>query len=314
MSGAVLTRLPALATTGVGSLPFGSGAEAVDHLLSAYALPFCPQLPRFDGDMVSEWLGSDPGRCGWAPDRDRERPAAWDAFLDGLRRQRPAHGAVKLQVTGPLTLATALVRGQDKPGSDREVRELAQEISPWLAANIAGQVSSLSELGLETILVVDEPGLAAAGVTSEQTGIWDPLRGVAAAWGLHICGAVPWETVDAAQPDVLSFDVSRYGLPADGQEAVARLISRGGKVIWGIIDPVKPERLEDATAILAGAVDAIGRLSPLVDGAGASLVSPACGTGRMSAESERLVAAVLGASISALEAGLAATGHTRSQT
>jgi len=48
--------------------------------------------------MVSEWLGADPGRCGWTADRDREQPAA----------KPPDHGMVKLQVTGPVTLAIAL--------------------------------------------------------------------------------------------------------------------------------------------------------------------------------------------------------------
>ena len=49
--------------------------------LSAYDVPFCPQLPRLDGDMITEWLGADPGRCGWSPARDRERPRAWDTLL-----------------------------------------------------------------------------------------------------------------------------------------------------------------------------------------------------------------------------------------
>ena len=104
---AILDRLPALATTGVGSLPFARPAEAARHALGAYAVPFCPQLPRLDGDMVSEWLGADPGRCGWTADRDRERPAAWDAFVEQLSAKPPDHGMVKLQVTGPVTLAIA---------------------------------------------------------------------------------------------------------------------------------------------------------------------------------------------------------------
>ena len=60
--------------------------------MRAYDLPFCPQLPALDGDMVPEWLGADPRRCGWTPDRDRERPAAWDAFRAGLSARPPAHG------------------------------------------------------------------------------------------------------------------------------------------------------------------------------------------------------------------------------
>ena len=69
----ILDRLPALATTGVGSLPFTSCDDAARHATGAYTLPFCPQLPRLDGDMVSEWLGTDPCRCGWSA---RSRPRA----------------------------------------------------------------------------------------------------------------------------------------------------------------------------------------------------------------------------------------------
>ena len=100
--GSILTRLAPLTTTGVGSLPFTQPGEAARHAAGAYELPFCPQLPRAYGDMLQEWLGADPGRCGWAPDRDRQMPAAWDAFVLELRRRPPSHGLVKLQVTGPL--------------------------------------------------------------------------------------------------------------------------------------------------------------------------------------------------------------------
>src|SRR5690349_9431311 len=54
MTSSALDRLPALATTGVGSLPFDDPAAAVRHAVHAYDLPFCPQLPALDGDMVRE--------------------------------------------------------------------------------------------------------------------------------------------------------------------------------------------------------------------------------------------------------------------
>lgn len=165
---AILDRLPALATTGVGSLPFARPAEAARQALGAYAVPFCPQLPRLDGDMVSEWLGADPGRCGWTADRDREQPAA----------KPPDHGMVKLQVTGPVTLAIALERGAGRMGAGASVVSLARDVCVWLAANAAGQVSRLAEVGIDALVVVDEPGLAQAGVSAVETELWDPLRSV----------------------------------------------------------------------------------------------------------------------------------------
>src|SRR3954452_10921382 len=118
----VLDALPAWATTGVGSLPHTFPEPAAAHAAGEYEVPFCPQLPRLEGDMVREWLGADPLRCGWAPERDRERPAAWEPFLAALGRRPPAHGVVKLQVPGPVTLAAALE--PDAPAAAPLAREI----------------------------------------------------------------------------------------------------------------------------------------------------------------------------------------------
>ena len=132
--------------------------------MRAYDVPFCPQLPRVDGDMVREWLGADPGRCGWTPDRDRRRPAAWEAFVAELRRRPPAHGVVKLQTTGPVTLAIALERAARGRTSGAPWLDLAEQAAVWLGAAVAEQIARLAGLGLDTLLVTDEPGLAAAGL------------------------------------------------------------------------------------------------------------------------------------------------------
>ena len=92
--------------------------------------------------MVAEWLGADPRRCGWSPDRDRERPRAWERLLRELMLAPPAHDVVKLQVTGPLTLAVALERGAGRGPGDAALR---REVAAWLAANVAGQVAALRE-------------------------------------------------------------------------------------------------------------------------------------------------------------------------
>src|ERR1700754_2874803 len=120
MTCSALDRLPPLASTGVGSLPFTAPAEAVRHAANAYAVPFCPQLPQLDGDMIRAWLGADPAGCDWCPDRDRERPGAWEAFVAAVAARPPAHRTVKLQVTGPLTLACALERAAADRGGSRE--------------------------------------------------------------------------------------------------------------------------------------------------------------------------------------------------
>ena len=183
--GSMLTRLAPLTTTGVGSLPFTRPGEAARHAVDGYELPFCPQLPRAYGDMIREWLGGDPGGCGWAPDRDRQLPAVWDHFILELERHPPSHGVVKLQVTGPLTLAMALERGA---ASRSAVSDMAGEISGWLAAAVADQVRALAALGLAALVILDEPGLMAAQQAGATPGVWDALRVVSPMWGVHVCG------------------------------------------------------------------------------------------------------------------------------
>jgi hypothetical protein len=296
----LLDRLPPLATTGVGSLPFSRPADAASHVVSAYELPFCPQLPRAYGDMVVEWLGADPGRCGWAPDRDRQLPAVWDPFVLELRRRPPTHRLVKLQVTGPVTLAMALepaARGGDQCG-------LAREISTWLAATVASQALELAELGFDAILVIDEPGIAPAGLLPAEIAVWDPLRAAVQTWGLHICAAVPWDLVDAAEPDLVSFDLARYGVTPSARRALTRLIARGGRVMWGVFDPVAPQPVEAAARQIASACASLSHGGV----AAASLVSGCCGTGFASVDDEQTVAASVRGAAALVDAGATSRG------
>jgi hypothetical protein len=279
----VLDGLPAWATTGVGSLPHTFPDHAAAHVVGEYDVPFCPQLPRLEGDMVLEWLGADPLRCGWTPDRDRERPAAWDAFLAALARRPPVHHIAKLQVTGPVTLARAL-----EPDDARAAVPLAREIAVWLAANAAGQVAALRARGLDTLLVIDEPALA-AGPAPEA--VWDPLRAIAPAWGLHLCCAVPWDVVERAEPDVLSFDLAVNGLDRRAARVLARHLARGGRVAWGVLAAHRPERAAHAAWRLSAALARLGASAAAIGPS--SLLTASCGTGRLSPRREAEVTAAL---------------------
>jgi hypothetical protein len=287
--GSMLTRLAPLTTTGVGSLPFARPAEAVRHAAGAYDLPFCPQLPRAYGDMLQEWLGADPGRCGWAPDRDRQLPTAWDHFILELTRRPPSSGLVKLQVTGPLTLALALERRSS--GGRADILDLTREISGWLAAAVRDQVHGLRELGLDALVLVDEPGLMAAHRQGAMPAVWDALRAAAPGWGLHVCGEVPWSLLDAAEPDVISYDVIRYGCERAAQVVIRRLMRRDGRMMWGVADPLAPEGpslIIDRVYAAARAV--AGRRWRTADVLDASLLSGTCGTGGVDVTAERRLA------------------------
>jgi len=282
----VLDRLRPWTTTGVGSLPFGDASAAAAHAVAAYELPFCPQLPRLEGDMISEWLGADPGRCGWSVERDRERPRAWDAFLAELRRHPPRHRLVKLQVTGPATLACALERDGGGRPSRHEALVLAEEVARWLAANTATQVPRLAELGFDSVLVVDEPALAIFGIDGVERA-WEPLRTVAPAWGLHLCCHVPWGLIERAEPDLLSFDLALDPLDDEAAAVLRRHLERGGWVAWGAIGVERPEHGRDGVRRLDIA------LSRLDTDSACSLLTASCGSGRMSVRREREIVAGL---------------------
>jgi len=283
----MLNLLPPCATTGVGSLPFAEVDEAIAHVAAAYDVPFCPQLPLLEGDMVAEWLGADPCCCGWSPDRDRQRPRAWDAFLEEVSARPPEHSVVKLQVTGPWTLATAL--------GDTG---LAGDLAAWLAASAAEQVRALRERDLDPLLVVDEPSLeSAAPSPAEAAKTWDPLRAVAPAWGLHVCCRVPWDVVERARPDVLSFDLAGTGrLDRHASRTLERMLRRGTRVAWGISPVGAGEEVGPAARWMAEAMATlgargIGRETLL----SRSLLTPSCGTALAEPARERRLAEVVDA-------------------
>jgi hypothetical protein len=283
----VLDRLPSWATTGVGSLPFTEVDEAAAHAAHAYGLPFCPQLPRLEGDMIAEWLGGDPARCGWSAERDRERPLAWDAWLAELKRRPPRHWMVKLQVTGPLTLACALERSAGQRASRKEAIALARELARWLAANAAAQVRELGALGFATLLVVDEPALEVFGSEGVER-VWDALRVPASVWGLHFCCHVPWRVVERAEPDLLSFDLALDPVESEAADTLRRLAAAGTWIAWGAL---RVEPADDSGIGLDRLTAAIERLGTSPD---RSLLTPNCGTGRASVDRERRLVAEVG--------------------
>jgi methionine synthase II (cobalamin-independent) len=305
MNMTVLDRLDPWTTTGVGSLPFTDIREAATHSVGAYGLPFCPQLPRLEGDMIREWLGADPARCGWSPERDRERPAAWTAWIEELKKKRPRHFLVKLQVTGPVTLACALERSAGQRASRKEAIALARELARWLAANAAAQVQQLRELGLATLLVVDEPALGAFGSEGIER-VWDPLRAPASTWGLHLCCQVPWNVIERAEPDLLSFDLAPQPVEGGVARALRRLAERGCWIAWGALRVASDEQGEDAHRRVAEALTLVG-IDPT-----RSLLTPSCGSGRVSPAREREIANALSAAArSGFEIELSAGASSR---
>jgi hypothetical protein len=121
--------LPGLAT-GIGSLPHTDAQAAAETVLRCLPeLPAVPQLPARDPreGMLAQWLGALPeitvaadgsfdiaGTSELPPEClfDEHAHAGLLAFLDAASALERPPVRVKVQVTGPLTLGVALLRGR----------------------------------------------------------------------------------------------------------------------------------------------------------------------------------------------------------
>lgn len=274
-----LATLPAWATTGIGSVPFPHPAYAARHAVGSYDLPFCPQVPRQEGNMIEQWLGPAPGHCSWSSSVDAPQPRAWHGFLVALEHRWPEHGVAKIQCTGPITLADALMRSGAEISSHRELLVRAHEIAVWLAESVQRQVTDLRARGLTALLVVDEPSLAAVDRENCEL-VWDPLRLATDAWGLHLCCRVPWDVIDASEPDLLSFDISTCPIDHAAVNSLDGLIARGGHVAWGCVAPHHEEgagtaiyRLDEAVSRLTAGREVVGSRSLISASCGSALVT-----------------------------------------
>jgi hypothetical protein len=284
----MLSRLPPLATMGVGSLPGADPAAAVGHVMTAYDIPFCPQLPSLDGDMIEEWLGVPPGRCGWSPERDRPLPRSWPTFLKAVTRSRPAHGVVKLQVTGPVTLCWALEEHASSPPA-----LFARDVAEWLAGNVRRQVTALADRGLDCLLMVDEPALNQVPAHPSVARAWDPLRQIAGAWGLHVCCPPPWALFEDAVPDLVNFDLVLHPPQGEALKSLGRLVRAGTTIAWGIT-PTTGTDADVASQRLDRAIEGLTatRMDPQ-ELLAASVLTASCGTGAQSPGEEATVSATL---------------------
>jgi hypothetical protein len=284
----------------VGSLPHRDPVSAVRLVLELLPdLPAAPQLPRRSPaeGMLAQAARGIPG-VTVAPDgglvvdpAGLEAPsvatvAGFDvghagllAFLDAVAGRS---GPVKLQLTGPLTLAAALVDGGAPPA-----------VAPLVAGNAVraagGGLLTFARRRLPSaplVVWLDEPWLARwpeLGLGSEEA--IDLLSGALAAvepgavTGVHCCGPADWRLPVAAGASILS-------LPVDASvdevrlDALAGHLDRGGWIAWGAVPTTGPvgddeERLLRRLLTVWDGLRALGWARDRV--ASRALVTPACG-------------------------------------
>ncbi len=294
--------------TGIGSLPgtdIGAALRLVRELLGDGDLPHLVELPaRGPGaDMIGRGAGLlhdlhvDLQPAGWRfvdrPGRDARRTASlWQQDLDELAEAFDGYeGELKVQVTGPWTLAAAvdLNRGERALVDEGASRDIADS----LAAGVAAHVATVERLvpGAAVVLQVDEPSLPAVlgGSLPTQSGFGrirsvdpqraaDGIRTVLAAAGdrstiVHCCAPTPpIPLLRNAGASAMSIDTTLLG-PA-GWESVAATVESGTGLVAGCLPTDGSGSREAAVRSIVEAWERTGleaaRLEELV-------VSPTCG-------------------------------------
>jgi Cobalamin-independent synthase, Catalytic domain len=187
-------RWAAGAATGVGSLPGTDPVEAAATVVGELPLlPHLPELPArgVGADMIGRTAGLlvdlavEVVPTGWRvtarPGRDHRRAVdllrfdvdAFDAACAGARPEW-----VKLQVTGPWTLAASVeLHSGHRVLTDRgAVREFAESLGEGLRAHVA---EIAERTGARVLVQLDEPSLPAvlAGTLPTASG-WGTVRSV----------------------------------------------------------------------------------------------------------------------------------------
>ncbi|HSJ61586.1 MAG TPA: methionine synthase [Jiangellaceae bacterium] len=295
--------------TGVGSLPYVDPDEAARIVIGELPdLPYLPELPlRGAGaDMIGRTasllvdLHVDLQPAGW---RLTDRPGADErgahallrADLDALEIAALGYsGQLKLQVTGPLTLAASI----ERPRGDRALadygarRDLAQSLAEGVREHVADVAKRVP--GAQVVVQFDEPSLPAvlAGAIPTSSGFGrhravDPAEGeqllaevvrAAGEWAvLHCCASdVPVRLVQRAGARAVSLDVGL--LTGNVLDELAEAVNDGLAVWPGIVPSRRPDRVPSDRELIERLERLFARLDadPAHPGAG-TVVTPACG-------------------------------------
>jgi len=244
--------------TGIGSLPHIDPAAAARLVLEVTPdLPAAPQLPARTPleQMVVQWIRALPearvepdGTFSLRPGVahgpisttfDGDAHGGLLTFVDLAARDIPRR--VKLQCTGPLTLALALhAAGAPMDRALTRGFECAQGWALALRALVAARVPSA-----EPVIFFDEPSLVSwtrnRAPVDRDTAI-DTLSAVLsstpATTGVHVCGDGDVSIAVDAGPSIVACEL-RDDWSAE-VSAIGGHVERGGVVAWGAVPTDRP--------------------------------------------------------------------------
>ncbi|NGN64013.1 methionine synthase [Streptomyces sp. A7024] len=257
--------------TGVGSMPGGDARETARMVTGEVGgFPFLAELPargpgadmvgRSAGMLVDVYAHLEPS--GWRisdrPGRDTKRAQSWlREDLDALEEFTQGYeGPLKVQATGPWTLAAALEtrNGEAALRDPGACRDLAGSLAEGLRNHLADVRRRVP--GAQVVLQLDEPSITAVLTGQVKT-----------ASGYRTYRAVDRAIVESTLRDVLAVN-------GDGPTAVhscapdvpIALLRRAGAAAvsldFGLLterqDDAVGEAVEDGMALLAGVVPGNG--------------------------------------------------------
>ncbi len=247
--------------TAIGSLPHPDAPLAAALMFRTMPdLPAAPSLPcrsPLEG-MLAQWLRALPeidvtcaGEVHLIDVQDCHDPLRIEfdslahggllGFLDLASAQPRVPKAVKLQLSGPLTFALALI--DLGMGVDQAFARSMQCASEWSTALVALVRQRLPET--EVVLFFDEPGLThwthddpIIDVESASDILSGALAAPECVVGVHVCGAGALDVALAAGPDIVGIDVHQRWL--NHAVGLARFLDGGGFIAWGAVPTDRP--------------------------------------------------------------------------
>jgi hypothetical protein len=308
------------AATGVGSLPYDDPVEATRIVLGE--LPDLPHLPELPGrgpgaDMIGRTcallveLAVDLQPAGWrltgAEGLDQRRSRSMLARdLDALEEVAGTHrGPLKVQATGPWTLAAGLERPRAGLvlGDHGARKDVAQSLAEGLAGHLVGVRRRVP--GAELVVQLDEPslpGILAGSVPtpsgfSRYRAVEEPeavellrevVQRVEDEGGcpvVHCCAdRAPFGLLVRAGARALAFDLARVGETA--MEPLAKAVDEGVGLFVGAVPSIRPPERRGANGTPGSTEAQVARsVLRLWRGLGfgeesaarSCVVSPACG-------------------------------------
>jgi methionine synthase II (cobalamin-independent) len=264
--------------TGIGSMPGTDFAESLRIVIGEVGeLPYVPELPArgIHAGMIGRTLAvldgleadlqPDGWRVGVGEGVDLRRARSLLAQdLDEAEELAGTHdGLLKIQITGPLTLAASVERPRgDKMLADHGARrEVAESLAEGLGSHVADVRRRFPRADL--LVQVDEPSLTAVmtggiptasgfsrhrsvhppEVDAALRGIVDAITRAGARPVVHMCAAdVPVQLLADAGFTAISFDLS-FARPDD---VWAETFERGVDLWFGVVPSTDTSVVTDA--------------------------------------------------------------------